>query len=298
MRPVRHLVFVVVALLACLALPLAIVSTWTANVVTDTDGYVRGGRAAGRRPGGAGIGRGAAPGRDARPAAAGAAPDRRRAVVRVVEGPEFRPAWEEANRSAHEQMVAVARGRPRTARSPTTARSPSRSAPLLVAVIEAVDTHGPGRHLERPRHPRPSSAWSRPTSSRQARTTYRLVHVAGLWLPVVWLLLVAVALLVAVRRRRALAWLGARVRWSASAALLLAIVAGPPGGDRPRGHRRERPGRRDLGRGHRRAAQRRLAGRIAARPGGAAAGAGARPAGRPVPRLPWPEASRPTPGCG
>ena len=40
MNPLRHLLFAVVALLACLVLPVAVVSLWTDSVVTETDAYV------------------------------------------------------------------------------------------------------------------------------------------------------------------------------------------------------------------------------------------------------------------
>lgn len=107
MRPVRHLVFVVLAVVACLALPLAIVSTWTANVVTDSDGYVE---AVGPLAEDPTVQQAVEERLQAEVTARlPRVPPRivRRAVVRVVQGPEFRPAWEDANRSAHEQMVAV-----------------------------------------------------------------------------------------------------------------------------------------------------------------------------------------------
>ena len=141
MRPVRHLAFVVVALLACLALPLAIVSTWTANVVTDSDGYVE---AVGPLADDPTVQEAVEERLQAEVLARlPRVPPRtvRRAVVRVVEGPEFRPAWEDANRSAHDQLV--------------TALEASEDSPvaddgtvtielgtLLVAVIETVDTQG------------------------------------------------------------------------------------------------------------------------------------------------------------
>lgn len=205
MRPVRHLVFVVVALLACLALPLAIVSTWTANVVTDSDGYV------------------AAVGPLADDTTVQVAVEERlqaevlarlprvppqtvrRAVVRVVEGPEFRPAWEEANRSAHDQLVTTleASGGSPVAKDGTVSIE---LGTVLVAVIETIDTQG---RVDTSNAPELQTEFNLVSARQleQARTTYQLVHLAGLWMPVVWLLLLAVALVVAVNRRRALAWL-------------------------------------------------------------------------------------------
>ena len=206
MRPVRHLAFVVVALLACLAVPLAIVSTWTANVVTDSDGYV------------AAVGpladdptvqeavevRLEAEAQNRLPRV----PPQtvRRAVARVVEGPEFRPAWEDANRSAHDQLVAAleASGDSPVADDGTVTIELGK---LLVAVIEGLDTQG---RVDTSNAPELRTEFNLVSAQQleQARTTYQLVHVAGLWMPVIWLLLFIGALLVAVNRRRALVWLG------------------------------------------------------------------------------------------
>ena len=206
MHPVRHLVFVVVALLACLAVPLAIVSTWTANVVTDSDGYV------------AAVGpladdptvqeavevRLEAEAQNRLPLV----PPQtvRRAVVRVVEGPEFRPAWEDASRSAHEQLVAAleASGDSPVADDGTVTIE---LGTLLVAVIEGLDTQG---LVDTSNAPELRTEFNLVSAQQleRARTTYQLVHVAGLWMPVIWLLLFIGALLVAVSRRRALVWLG------------------------------------------------------------------------------------------
>ena len=205
MRPARHLAFVVVALLACLALPLAIVSTWTANVVTDSDGYVRA----------------VGPLADD-PTVQEAVEERlqaevlarlprvppqtvRRAVVRVVEGPEFRPAWEDANRSAHDQLLTTLEA---SEDSPVANDGTVTIdlGPLLIAVIEAVDTRG---RIDTSNAPALRTQFDLVSAQQleRARTTYQLVHLAGLWMPVVWLLLLAAALLVAANRRRALAWL-------------------------------------------------------------------------------------------
>lgn len=205
MRPVRHLVFVVVAVVACLALPLAIVSTWTANVVTDSDGYVE---AVGPLAEDPTVQQAVEERLQAEVLARlPRVPPRtvRRAVVRVVQGPEFRPAWEDANRSAHEQMVAVleADGDSPVANDGTVTIE---LGTLLVAVIETVDTQG---RVDTSNAPDVRTEFNLVSAQQleRARTTYQLVHLAGLWVPVVWLLLLAVALVVAANRRRALAWL-------------------------------------------------------------------------------------------
>jgi hypothetical protein len=222
-RPARHLAFVVVALLACLALPLAIVSTWTANVVTDSDGYVRA----------------VGPLADD-PTVQEAVEERlraevlarlprvppqtvRRAVVRVVEGPEFRPAWEDANRSAHDQLLTTLEA---SEDSPVANDGTVTIdlGPLLVAVIEAVDTRG---LVDTSNAPALRTQFELVSAQQleQARTTYRLVHLAGLWMPVVWLLLLAAALLVAANRRRALAWLALGSLVCAGGLLVAATLA-------------------------------------------------------------------------
>ena len=205
MHPVRHLAFVVVALLACLALPLAIVSTWTANVVTDSEGYVA---AVGPLADDTAVQEAVEERLQAEVLARlPRVPPRivRRAVVRVVEGPEFRPAWEDANRSAHDQLLTTLEA----AEDSPVANDGTVTidlGPLLVAVIEAVDTRG---RIDTSNAPALRTQFDLVSAQQleQARTTYRLVHLAGLWMPVVWLLLLAAALLVAANRRRALAWL-------------------------------------------------------------------------------------------
>ena len=223
MRPVRHLAFVVVALLACVALPLAIVSTWTANVVTDSDGYVN---AVGPLADDSAVQEAVEQRLEAEVLARlPLLPPQtvRRAVVRVVEGPEFRPAWEDANRSAHEQLVNTleASGDSPVAKDGTVTID---LGPLLVAVIKTVDTQG---RVDTSNAPDIRTEFNLVSARQleQARTTYQLVHLAGLWMPVVWLLLLAVALLLAVNRRRALAWLALGSLVCAGALLLAVSLA-------------------------------------------------------------------------
>ncbi|MET1058123.1 MAG: hypothetical protein ABWX84_00885 [Nocardioides sp.] len=223
MSPVRHLVFAVVALLACLVLPVAVVSLWTDSVVTDTDAYVDT------------VGpladdpvvqefvqqRLVAETRSRLPLAPPRLVDR--AATRVVQGPEFRPAWEQANREAHRQMIAVLDA---DSDSPVAddGTVTLQIGPLVVAVVKAVDPTG---RVDTSTVPDiETTVRLIPADDLQtARTYYRIVDEGGFWLPVLWAVLVAVALLVAVRRLRALVWLGVGSAVT-MCGLLLAIWSG------------------------------------------------------------------------
>jgi hypothetical protein len=204
-RLVRHLLSFVAILLACVVLPFAIVSTWTATVVTDSDGYVDAVGPLADDPVVQEVveTRLRAEARTRLPQL----PDRavRRAVVRVVEGPEFRPAWEAANRSAHEQLVAALEA----SEDGPVARDGRISielGTLLVAVIETLDAED---RVDTSHAPELRTRFDLVSAADldRARTSYRLVDLAGFWVPVLWVVLVAVALLLAANRRRALAWL-------------------------------------------------------------------------------------------
>jgi hypothetical protein len=205
-RPVRLLTFAVSALLACLLLPVAVVGLWTDSVVTDSDGYVETvgpladdevvqefvrdrlvQETLARLP---------------------QAPPRlvASAATRVVKGPEFRPAWEQANREAHQQLVAALEADPD---SPVAddGTVTIQIGPLVVAVVDAVDTRNV---VDTSRVPDVETSVRLVSAGDldRARTYYRLVDEGGFWLPVLWAVLVGVALLAAVRRLRALVWLG------------------------------------------------------------------------------------------
>ena len=235
MRPVRHLAFFVVALLACLALPLAIVSTWTANVVTDSDGYVE---AVGPLADDSTVQEAVEERLEAEVLARlPRLPPQtvRRAVVRVVEGPEFRPAWEDANRSAHEQLVTALEA---SEDSPVGERRHRHHRPRHPAGRgDRGPRHpGPGGHLQRPGHPdrvRPGVGPAARAGPHDvpARAPGRPLDAGGL---------------AAADRRRAAGrrqppagrWPGWRLGSLVCAGGTAARgVAGPPGGDRPRGHR-------------------------------------------------------------
>lgn len=204
----RSLLAGLAGLVACLLLPLGVVSTWLAEVVSDTPTYVDtvsplaedeavqdavGDRLETelreRLPGGVGASL-------ARPA-----------VDRVVEGPEFPPLWRAANRAAHRQLVAILE---QDSRGDVTLRLD----PLAEAVVDGLaGSTLPAGAVDVP----PVGVTIAESQELQrARTGYRLLEAAGFWLPLLWLGAVAVTLLVA-RRRLATA---ARLALVSAAALL------------------------------------------------------------------------------
>jgi hypothetical protein len=206
MRFARSLLWPVLALVTCLLLPLALVATWTSSVVTDTDEYVEavGPLADDRVAQQAVEQRLQAAVREQVPQLP--ADTVRAAVVRVVEGPEFRPAWEAANRSAHEQLVATLEA---GGDSPVddAGRVSVELGTLLVAVLDTLDQ---GDRIDPSALPpvRTEFALVSAEDLEQAREGYRVVDAAGLLVPIALVMALALTLMVAVRRRRALVWLG------------------------------------------------------------------------------------------
>lgn len=222
--PVRGFLSAVVALLAAAVLPVAITAVWTAERVTDTDGYV------------AAVG----PLADD-PEVQEAVKDRleqyavdvvgledygevqqqavrvavRTAVSAAIDSPSFRPIWEEANRQGHAELI-------RTLRDDDDGEiRPLDLAVMVDAVLDALRAVGlplqdvaPPGLVFTPDH----------QQLRAAQEGYQLLEASRLWLPVIWIVLVALALLVAQRRLRALAVLaGASL---VSAAMMWPVLAG------------------------------------------------------------------------
>lgn len=206
MRFARSLLWPVLALVTCLLLPLALVATWTSAVVTDTDEYVQavGPLADDRVAQQAVEQRLQAAVREQVPQLP--ADTVRAAVVRVVEGPEFRPAWEAANRSAHEQLVATLEA---GGDSPVddAGRVSVELGTLLVAVLDTLDQ---GDVVDPSALPpvRTEFALVSAEDLERAREGYRVVDAAGLLVPIALVMALALTLMVAVRRRRALVWVG------------------------------------------------------------------------------------------
>lgn len=200
------------AALACLLLPFALVSAWLDQAVTDTDSYVEtvGPLAEDR------VVQQAAAGRIEQSTARlveeqtgvslGTIPREviRQAALTVVTGPAFGPAWREANRSAHEEFVDVMQGDSDTVRERDGVVSLELGT-LLNTINELAAGLVPGLDLP---EVQVSFVLLEAGSLEDTRTAYDALDAAGLWLPVLWLVLVAVAMLVGRDRRRVLGTLG------------------------------------------------------------------------------------------
>lgn len=129
-----------------------------------------------------------------------------RVVVKVVRSKEFAEAWEAANRSAHEYMVAVLSG---SAPTPGEAagRVSVRVGTLLNQVLAVLHAKGLLDQVEAPQVDT-TFRLLKTADLQRARTAYRLLDWLGFWLPVLWLASAVALVLFAPNRRRALAWLG------------------------------------------------------------------------------------------
>lgn len=225
------------ATLACLTLPLGLVSAWMAAVATDTDEYVDTVgplasdpdvrrvvqlrleelalraidpeqrredvlRLLERRGTGPMLREGATALADL---AVEAVEDTvHRAVDRVVNGPELAPAWRSANESAHRYLVGVLSGE--IAVPTQDERVSVQLGTLLDAVLAILADAG----LAEVEHvPEVDTTFALMTTNdvRKAQDGYRLLEAVGFWVPLTWLVLAVATVLVAPGRRRALAWL-------------------------------------------------------------------------------------------
>lgn len=241
-RGVRGLLARLLALVAAVLLPLALVSVWLSAVVDDTERYVATVEPLAEDP--AVIGalqrtltqrtvaaleeRGGALGGQV---AARFEDDLDRAVRRVLESDLFPPVWSTANATAHDELLAQLRQEGGAADDVTLDLGRVADAVLdevgdaLPFSLGPVGLEAPVTVLEG-------------EQVQQARTAYRALTAAGLWLPVLWLGAVALALLLARRRGRLLGLLGAASAVTTALALWgleLArdrAVGGVPGSDR------------------------------------------------------------------
>lgn len=212
-------------LLACLLLPIALVSSWVAAQVGDTDEYVSTVAPlaeeqvlldAAHTEVEQEVLRRLGPAASSRPQVTNALD---RSLTRVLEGPEFPTVWEQGNRVLHRQVLRILESDGTT--------NPGRwvrldLAPLADDLTRALADEGvdvPGSVAERDLR---VNALPR-AEVEQARGYYELLDTAGFWLPVGWLVLAAVALLTARRRIATLGHLafGSLVALSALAAALV-----------------------------------------------------------------------------
>lgn len=197
----RALVAFLAGILACVVLPFAIAATWTDAVVNDTDRYVDtvGPLAADERV------QEAVADRLTDIATGSLSLSLTREVVHqaaleVVASDEFARVWRAANRAMHPQLLRLLRhgggGEVRLD---------------LSGLVDAMATElGAGQLSSLPGASTTDISFTvaRSENLREARAVYRVVDPAGFWLPVVWAGLVALTLLAAARRRRALSRLG------------------------------------------------------------------------------------------
>lgn len=231
----------VLAVVACVLLPLSILSTWVAGVVTDTDRYVATVGPLASDPevqravesrvealalehidvegrvgsltallqdrGLEGLDRWLLGHTDELAASARELVEDavHRAVVRVVEGEEFRPAWDAANRSAHTQMVAVLSSD--TSAVDSTGGVSVQLATVLNSVFAILVTEG---LLSPEQVPEVDASFQLMDADRleRAQAAYSLLDTLGFWLPLVWLGVVVLAVALARSRRTIVGWLG------------------------------------------------------------------------------------------
>ncbi|GAB3994682.1 hypothetical protein [Nocardioides marmoraquaticus] len=228
------------ALVACLVLPVAVVAAWLGTVVDDTDRYVETvgplatdaqvvdaleqtltDRTLSTVEQNLPLDAGSA---DLRPAIAAG-------VRTVVTNPEFRPAWEAANADAHRQLLAQLRGGGRDGDVvldlgsvvDSVLREVSGSLPIQVS---APEVSVPVTVLQG-------------DQVQQARSAYDVLDTARVWAPAAWLVLVALALLLSTRRGGTLALVGVTSAVTLGVTLLLLgfardrVVGAVAAADRP-----------------------------------------------------------------
>lgn len=220
----RTFLATLLALAACLVLPVALVAGWLGTVVDDSDRYVgtvgplatdssvvdavsqtvaqRTLRAVEERV----------------PLSAGGAGDLEpyveRGVRAVVTSPEFRPAWEAANREAHRQLLDQLRG------TGPTDNIVVDLGPVATSVADEVEGSLPIA-LDLPSVDAPVTVLQG-ERVQQARTAYDTLDSARLLAPAAWVGLVALSLLAARRRSGTLVLLG--VGSAATLGLLLLVL--------------------------------------------------------------------------
>jgi hypothetical protein len=203
----RTLLAGLAGLLAAVLLPASVLSVWVDGVVTDTDRYVETvtpladddvvkaaavkelEREALQLVAATGTG-----------LSTGAATQQlvHLAVERVVESPTFRTAWVQANRTAHEQLIAVLEDR-----STMVLDDRGRVTIELGTVLTAIAQDLAARGLIDPdRVPDMSASFAVMDADQlaKARRAYDALDALGFWLPVAWALMILLTLLLARRR--------------------------------------------------------------------------------------------------
>lgn len=128
-----------------------------------------------------------------------------RTAAEVLASPQFADAWEQANRSAHEQLLAVLSEEPGQAGGDR--RVSLELGTALGTVFGLLVDRGLVEEADVP-DVEVSFELVRTGDLERARELYRWLDALGLWLPVAWAVLLGLTLLLG-RSARTLVWLGA-----------------------------------------------------------------------------------------
>ncbi|KRF12305.1 hypothetical protein ASG90_15070 [Nocardioides sp. Soil797] len=194
-------------MVACVLLPLALVSSWTATTVSDTDTYVDTVTPLASDPDvleavRSELGVAATKALARTPAAGQETKEVDRAIVRVTEDERFRDAWAQGNRQVHEQILAVLDDDSSHVDAAGGFVSVDLNG-LVGSLVTRLDAAG----VQTPTEARSIDATiplMKASDLERLRGGYHLVNALGFWLPAIWVVLVAVLLLTARRRVAAL----------------------------------------------------------------------------------------------
>jgi hypothetical protein len=139
-------------------------------------------------------------------------------IMGILSSDQFPPAWRDSNRAAHTQLVKALRDEP-GAVGPDGGVSVNLAA-IVNTVLAELRTRG---LFTGDVSVRASFTVLDADQLDKARQGYRILNALGLWLPIAWLLLVAMALLLSPRRGRTTGTLA--VGSAIAMALLLALLA-------------------------------------------------------------------------
>lgn len=219
-----------VTLLACLLLPLALVSSWLATTVSDTDAYVETVTPLASDPEVLSAVRSelhtVAVRAMARTPAAGQETNRVDAAIeRVTADERFSKVWAEGNRQVHEQVISVLDDDNSRVDTSSGVVSVDLSG-LVGTLVDRLDASGVRTPAD-VRNVDATIALMKTSDLEQLRSGYQLLDTLGFWLPVIWVLLVVLLLLTARRRLAAVGHLavGSLVTL-ALLAILLAVARG------------------------------------------------------------------------
>jgi hypothetical protein len=140
-------------------------------------------------------------------------------IAKFVASPEFATAWSQANRVAHEQLVATLTGEGPSGVSIANGKVSVNLATVINAVKAKLVASGFGLASNIPDVNATFTIFSSPDIGK-VQTGYNLLNKIGVWLPIIALILLALGVYIARSHRKALMWAGITVFVSAG---LLAI---------------------------------------------------------------------------